>query len=59
MINISIKCFHEADTFEDSTAHEMVPNFMLEFETITFKCPVCGREVLFKILANKKELKKY
>lgn len=55
MINISIKCFHEGDPFEDSTAFEMVPNFMLEFETITFKCPVCKREVLFKILANKKE----
>lgn len=59
MINISLRCFHEVDPVEDTEAHEMTPLFLWEFGTITFKCPVCEREVILKISEGASETKKY
>ncbi len=59
MINISLKCFHEVDPFEDSEAHAMTPTFLWVIRTIKFKCPVCEREVILKITEGASEPKKY
>lgn len=60
-LTFEILCFHDAEEYEAIEALKMIPTPLLEFETITFKCPdpECGHEVILQIKMDKKELPKY
>lgn len=46
MMEIILRCFHDAEKLGDMKAYDMKPDSLTEFNCISWICPECKREVL-------------